>query len=588
MADDPHQLLGGPAAAEAREDDDEQDLGAPPGERETWHWLSRLDDEWTKARTDQIETDSDDLDDDRNIYWGEQWDVNLPSFKLPIVVNTLKTMILSETSDLTDNPLKIFVQKDPSKGDRDQKVETAMQAEWTRTFADLAVMTAARDSLVHPAGFLYCGIKENRHTHQKELDIRALDLKCVFPDPNASSDDDWGGVLIKEVVSLVSIREEFPERGWRVKPDDGVSKKLPDSAPWWQAWKRWGSGAYKGPLSSVGQPGSLTGYIQANVQKMTLYIYDPDIEEVPEEKTDADGNAMLDAQGQTILTITKKLKYPNGRQIVAANGVILYDDKYSFLGPFPVIPVWSEPTTHEFWVRTPAVRGVKCLAQAGNKMDSLVLENAIRLNNGIVVADQTTGIKASNWANIPAQVFVKGPGEFKIYYPPPMPDTMVKQGSVFRDLMAQVLGRDRKQQGGNVSGELVETEISQAQGLTRLRARLLHVAVQKLVTQMFFRMAQYYTMPRQIPYGQGSDWTTAPWEPIVKPSDYSVHVDPASFTLRSKTLLQRLTLALAKMGKVSTEYVLKTLEMPNAKEESQKADQELAMKAQAKKNEKKK
>src|SRR5207244_317055 len=97
--------------------------------------------------------------------------------------------------------------------------------------------------------------------------------------------------------------------------------------------------------------------------------------------------------GQGILEITTKLKYPNGRQIVGANGVILYDDAYQFLGPFPLIPVFSEPPTHEFGVRIPAVRGVRALAQAGNKMDSLVLENAIRLNNGIIVADTTTGIK---------------------------------------------------------------------------------------------------------------------------------------------------------------------------------------------------
>jgi len=86
---------------------------------------------------------------------------------------------------------------------------------------------------------------------------------------------------------------------------------------------------------------------------------------------------------------------------------------------------------------------------------------------------------------------------------------------------------------GNVSGELVETEISEAQGLTRLRARLLHASVQKLVTQMFYRMAQYYTMPRIIPFGHGGEWTPAPWEPINKPDDYGVHVTPGLVTYRA-------------------------------------------------------
>lgn len=591
MADErDNMLLGGPAAAEPKEETAEVS-GAPPGERETWQWLSRLADDAIRGRNDACGDETvagNDFDeegeDDKAIYWGQQWPSSLPNFKLPIVVNTLKTDILSETSDLTDNPLKIFVHKDPTKGKRDTNVETAMQAEWARTFADIQVMIASRDSLLHPAGFLYCGIKENRQTRQKELDIRAFDPMCVFPDPDCTSDEDWAYVLIREVVDLVTIRNDFPERGFRVKPDDAVSTKTANAAPWWQVWKRWGSGSYKGPLNSPGTATRVTGYLKARCEKLTLYIYDDATEEVPEVKKDDQGNPVLDAAGQQILQIKTMLKYPNGRMIVGANGVILYDDAYPFKGPFPIIPVWSEPTTHEFWVRTPAVRGVKELARAGNKMDSMVVENGIRLNNGMVVADQTTGIKPTTWANIPGQVFVKGPGEFKIYYPPPMPDSMIKMGSFFRDLMKQVLGRDRQPMAGNVSGELVETEISEAQGLTRLRARLLHVAVQKLVTQMFYRMAQYYTMPRMIPYGTASDWTPAPWEPINKPEDYGVHVDPASFTLRSKTLLQRLTLALSKMGKVSTEYTLKTLEMPDAKNEAAKADQELALAAEAKKN----
>lgn len=586
-----NMLLGGPAASSEPKEEPHDLGGSPPGERETWQWLSRLDEDATKGR----ESSSDDGDfadaceDDRAVYWGQQWDVNLPSFKLPIVVNDLKTHILSETSDLTDNPLKIFVTKDPSAGQRDENVEAAMQAEWSRTFADLTVMTASRDSLLHPAGFLYCGIKTNRQTRQKELDIRALDPLCVFPDPDCTSDEDWTYVLVKEVVDLIAIREEFPERGFRVKPDDRMSTKGPGGDTLGGTGKSFGSGNYKGPLNAPGQGTRIHGYLKARCEKLTLYIYDDATEEVPEEKKDEQGNPVMEPNPETgelmpVMKIVTKFKYPNGRMIVGANGVILYDDAYPFKGPFPIIPVWSEPTTHEFWVRTPAVRGVKELARAGNKMDSLVLENAIRLNNGIVVADQTTGIKATNWANIPGQVFVKGPGEFKIYYPPEMPQTMVGMGDKFRAMLAKVLGRDRQPMAGNVSGELVETEISEAQGLTRLRARLLHVSVQKLVTQMFYRMAQYYTMPRMIPFVSATEWKPVPWEPINKPEDYGVHVDPASFTLRSKTLLQRLTLALSKMGKVSTEYTLKTLEMPDAKTEAAKADQELAMAAQAKKN----
>lgn len=550
------------------------DLLHTPGEREVWDWLSQVMGELRKARADQA--DDDEMEKDEQTYWGSQWDVDLPSFKLPIVVNELKTYILSEVSDLTDNPIKIFVHKDHTKGTRDENVEKAIQAEWTRNEVDLHIAIAARDSLLYPAGFLGCFVKDDAQG-KKQLDIRALDPRMVYPDGDCTSDDDWSMVGFEEIKDLSWIRKTWPERGLRVKPDDAHSVKSPNASPWWQLWKRTGSGAYKGPLNASGGGTQLTGYAKARASVMTLFLYDEETEEKPEVKLDDQGQPELDEQGREKLIVVTKKKYPNGRMITGSNGVILYDGPYPFTGPFPVIRVISEPTTHEFWVRQPAIRGVRCLAQAANKMDSLVVENGLRLNSGVVVADASTGIKPSSWANIPGQFVLKGPGEFKIYYPPPMPDSMIKMGSFFRDLMAKVLGFAPNRMGagnrGNVSAELTETEISQAMGLTRLRARLLHHSVQKLVEQMFHRMAQYYTVPRAIPYVSSRDWQPAPWEPIQKASEYGVHVDPASFMLRSKTMLQRLTLGLAKMKLVSPEYTLKTLEMPDAVEEAKKAAQ---------------
>lgn len=560
------------------------------GEAELWQWLTQLDEEATRERSEQASDDQ--WDNEQAIYWGKQWDANLPSFKLPIVVNELKTYILTEVSDLTDNPLKVFVSKSRTKGEQDDMTEKAIQAEYVRLNVDLAVMEAALDSSIFRCGFLYCGVKK-LPSGESSLDIRALDPRCVFPDPRSTNDDDWRYVLIKEVCDLVQLRDEFPERGVRVKPEDAFSQRREGSSPWWQAWKRSWSASYRGPLDGPSVGGKEQGYITAAAEKKTLFIYDDATEDDIQPKKDEQGNPLIDEQGQPQMIVLKKKKYPNGRMIVAANKVILYDGPYPFTGPFPVIRVIPEPTVHAFWPQESPVSGVKMLAQAGNKMDSMVVENGIRLNNGMIVADTSSGINPGTMANIPGQVLLKRDGtNVDVKYPPAMPADMVGAGQRFRDFMAKVLGFAPSRMGtgnrGNVSAELTETEISQAQGLTRLRARLLHMSVQKLIEQMFHRMAQYYTMPRMIPYVSASSWKPVQWQPIVKPEDYGIHVDPASFILRSKTMLQRLTLALAKMGKVSTRYLLTTLEMPDAENEAQRAEQELMMRAMAKKNDKKK
>lgn len=558
-----------------------------PGESDLWEFLNRLAEEARKGRSDRADDEA--WEDTEKVYWGDQWDVNLPSFKMPIVVNELKTYILTEVSDLTDNPIKVYVHKDRTSGDRDEAVEQSIQAFWQNERVDLTVMEACLDSMVYPAGFLQVTAEKQKDQTYK-VKVQALHPSKVYPDPDATSEDDWRFVLVEDVLDLVTIHALWPERGERVRPEDGYSVKSATNAPWWQFWNRIGSGQYKGPLSGPGLGSPATGYLKARAAVLWLYIYDDEVEDDIQVKKDPlTGEPVLDAEGKETLLIGKKQKYPNGRMIVGSNGVILYDGVYPYTGPFPIVRVVSEPTLHQFWVTKSPVESVKELARAGNKLDSLVVENGIRLNSGIVIADTDSGLKPSSAANIPGQILLKRTGtQVGITYPPPMPPDMIQGGDNMRAKLARVLGMSPQRMGGgnrgNVSPELAETEISQAMGLTRLRARLLHGSVQRVVEQIFHRMAQYYRLPQVMPNVTAEGWKPIPWQPIASPEGYGVHVDPASFMVRSKTMLQRLTMALAGMGKVSTKYLLTMLDMPDADAEAERADKELAMAAQAKKN----
>jgi hypothetical protein len=174
-----------------------------------------------------------------------------------------------------------------------------------------------------------------------------------------------------------------------------------------------------------------------------------------------------------------------------------------------------------------------------------------------------------------------------VVYPPPMPPDMVNSGERLRGIMRTILGftssRIGAGQRGNVSAELSETEISQAMSLSRLRGRLLYQAVQKTAEMIFARMAQFYTTPRHLPYiGQGGEWEAVPWNPIADPKAYSVHVDPASFQVRSRTMLQRLALALLKMNKIPIADAYKILDLPNGTKMATQMLKELQAAAMAK------
>lgn len=543
------------------------------GEAELVQWVEGLHEDAAKRRTEDAADDQ--WEEWRRTFWGEQWPGSTPSFKPPIVANELQLRLLEEASDLTDSPLRVFVQKDLQDGERDEAVEKAIQAYWTRNNVDLQILIAVLDGLTLPAGFIQSTWDPTALNGMGEIVTRARKPDTVFPDPDAEDDETWRYYILQDVLDIPYIREHWPQHGWRVKPDSTYSVKLTEGTR-----PKGMSGNYKGPLYAPGSGLAQEGWAVAQAVVLTCVVKDDDLEEDIQEVKDATGTV-------TSLKSSYRKKYPNGRMIQVCNGVCLFDGPNPYQGRWRLARVPMLPSPHSFWPPQSTLSGVMELQKAANKSESMVVENALRLNNGIVIADANSGIKPDNFGNIPGQILLKTPGsQVNVVYPPPMPGDMVNGGERLRNVMRTVLGfppsRIGQGQRGNVSPELTETEISQAMSLTRLRGRLLFNAVQNVVQMIFANMSQFYTVPRSLPYIQGSSWESIRWKPILKPEDYSAHVDPASFQIVTRSMMKRLYLALAQNGRISTEDLLKGLEIPDAEAKWKRLEYELQLQAMAK------
>jgi hypothetical protein len=246
-----------------------------------------------------------------------------------------------------------------------------------------------------------------------------------------------------------------------------------------------------------------------------------------------------------------------------------------------------QPAVHSYWPAQSLVSEFAEIQSTANKADSMVAENMLRCNASVIFADADSGINPKTYAPIPGLVMLRKPGSrVDVVQATPMPGEMVNQGERLRGYMRGVMGYPLSRTGagthGNVAAELAETEISQAMGLTRLRGRLLHKSVQNAAQMVFARMAQFYVVPRHLPYIERGEWKNVKWEPIAKPEDYAVHVDEDSVNVRSKTMMQRLSLALAKMNKVDDETLLKNLDFPDAAAVAKRTQQQLMLMALAK------
>ena len=582
MADD----LNGTTVAEPLQDKEEghnpSSVVAPPvrlrvGEATLAEWVENLYHDSEKAKDDQASTSN--WEDWLNAYWGDLWDRDMPSFKPPIVVNELQSLLLQEVSDLTDSPPRVFVQKDAQSADRDKTREKAIQAYWKREFVDHQIMLSTLDAAIFPMGFIGVTYDPASDFGRGKLITRSRSPYSVFPDPDAVDDDDWRYVVLRDVLDVVGIRETWVDQGPRVMPDDKFSIKGEKYSSKTHAVTGL-SGKYAGPMYA-GTAGfaKVDGYIKARAAVLSCFILDNAVEEEIVER--------LNEDAQQSLVSVKRKKYPHGRLIQVANGIVLYDGPNPYLRRFPLVRVTLQPTVHTFWPPASILSSVLELYKSANKLDSMVVENGIRLNAGMIVAGTNSGIDPATFTAIPGQIILKQPqSEFDIKYPAAMPADMVQAGERLRGYGRTVLGftpsRTGAGQRGNVSPELTETEISQAMGLTRLRGRLLHNSVQKLVEIIFAGMARFYQDSRIFPNSRGDRWEPIKWEPVKgKPEDYVIHVDPASFQVRSKTMLQRLYFTLARLGKFPDDELLQALDIPDAEGIGQKLANQLKLQALA-------
>jgi len=508
-------------------------------------------------------------------YWGDVWNEALPSYKSPIQINELKRLILTELSDLTDNAPTVYVTASPSSKQRAQDVERAIHAYWQRYFLDLTILEACADAAIWPCGFFEVPWDPLKAQGQGEIVVRARPPQSVWPDPYATDDDDWRYVTTTDTLDINEVRQKWPDQGWRVRPD---AARPTDPAPMTMPLERPSGVGLLTPLYPVNAPVP-TGGMDTRVTIYTTRVKDATLEVIPE--------TLRDPEGVERLRRAVRYKYPQGRLIQTTSTVVLYDGPMPYGDGFDLIRLVLQPPVHRFWPQKSLVAELLELQRASDKLESLVVENALRLQKGLVIADANSGINPRTFGDIPGQVILKRQGsEVRIERPPPMPADLVQHGGRLRSIMREQLGQQPSRQGqpgrGNVSAELTETEISQAMGLTRLRARYLYMAVHKLVAKLLARMGQFYTTPRILPFAQGDEWQPVLWEPLREWKQYSAFIDPSSFSINSKTLTKRLALMLAKMGRLaSDEDLFKILEFPNGQAIAERNKQALQLQAQA-------
>lgn len=503
---------------------------------------------------------------------------NAPSFRPKVVIPELQTLMLAEATDISESSPKVFLL---NQGKRDKEKEKAFQEHWRQQQYNLSLFFGELWALFCGTGFLQVGVDPLARRGQGEVWMNARDASTTFPDPGTLDPDHWVYVAWEDKMYLDEICSTWPEAGARLRrrAKGYVSAKIgsDDSGPGGlslpEGPMRYGSGSV--PQKRILGDGRLI------VRQIHINDYST------EALSESERNRIKDTLGPLTPPPQYKLMYPHGRWIVECEGVVLADgDNWCPFKMFPIVPIQSMPRLKSFWV-PPPVRYTKSLQELAERMLTGVFENGVRLNNGTWFIDERTGLNAEDFGALPGEVRVINSGS-----PPPE----VKYGQAmpahFTQLPELLMTKQRMVQGftpmragqpaaGNISQSLYDASVFQSQVLTRMRAKLMAPAIQKVSELIFYNMMRYYTQGRSFPgFGGPQGLDMVPWKPSTGDweSAYEVFLEPGSIRPLSASYLRSLVTALLDKGKVPLEFALNMLDLPGADEiaEQQREELELA------------
>ena len=499
--------------------------------------------------------------------------VQSPSFRPNVMVPELQMLMLQEASDLLDSNPRVYVSElrklaSGMQKERRLSVEKAIQAQWESGFFNLNILMAQIWALFCGNGYIQIWHDSEANGGLGEVRLFARDPATVYVDPNATSDDDAYFVMWEDPMYIDEIEARWPERGHLVRPSQitqvtrasGVSQL--DFTP--------------GPMRSVGdlimsQPGGF----EQQVTVRTTFIRDSTREMAdPKEKTPAG-----------LPRPKYRLKYPNGRMIVDAAGTLLYDGNNIVpSGEFPLVRLVGLPAITGYYA-PPPINFSRDLQNLAEKFFSRTYENAQRVNNVITYVYKGSGINISKFGGLPGEVHelnIQGKKP-DVQGVTPYPESIIRMPGTLLDLQKQIHSFTGARQGnpgaGNISSSLFEGAISQAQGMTRLRGKLLGPAITRIARIVLAFMQEFYGRDHDFEIMSGESIESLTWEGT-KEARYRVSIDPGSIKPMSQSAIRALAPKLAELHMIDQKALLDILDFPDRQgiiERMQKAAQEVAL-----------
>lgn len=284
-------------------------------------------------------------------------------------------VVESNTTKLTDGHPKVeFAPRDPEKAELSRKLNAHFNHWWERGNGAAIDALAVKDSRKFCVGWLH--LSYDRLRKKQVLEVIHPESCWVDRDTTAESffSDEPNYLIYEYVVSVADILEAYPD----VKQEDLRPNWLADATPFERIR------SFFTANKTVGNPAQ------------TIPVYELWIR-------DASTNTWEEQFGDGIV-VKRGLKYPGGRLIKVAGGVVLEDKANPYAHKqFPFAPIHCYPESGRFYGGSD-IKTILPMLVVNNKYDQILIDSAYKSGGGIGLVNPRYGLFAKQITNDPMQV----------------------------------------------------------------------------------------------------------------------------------------------------------------------------------------
>jgi hypothetical protein len=422
------------------------------------------------------------------MFRGQQWLQNRPSYRSAEVFNLVFQTIQSQVPILTDARPKIeFMPQEPNDRAFAEVMNKITESDWERGNFNYELAKMIYGNEIYGSALSYLGFDREADFGQGRICFKPEEIHFMFPDPDGCDEGD--GVqdcdffIRAQPLSVKKVRKMYPKVARFIKGDTesilNVNKnELMPIRMQLPANDR---------LMTDLTGGSNWPSKESKVTLLTCYYRD--IESVDEEK----------AQDGTD-TVNRRLRFPKGRKVVVANGVVCEDTENEYDdGKWPWQKMVNYIAPHEFWGIS-ELEPIEGPQRIFNRLVSFVLDVLHLTGNPIWIVDSNSGIDTDNLTSAPGLIVEKNPGsEVRRETGVQLQPYVLSLINQVKEWIDQISGAQDITRGitpgGVTAASAIESLQNAAQTRLRQKSRNIDAFLQEFGQQYASRVMQFYTAP---------------------------------------------------------------------------------------------